>query len=74
MVVFFCEIAVFSSPDEIELIAEKAEKIDPVEVQVYTVSRLPSEPFSKPVDDHTLIEAARRINQIMGKKCAKTYI
>jgi wyosine [tRNA(Phe)-imidazoG37] synthetase (radical SAM superfamily) len=63
-----------SSPDEIELIAEKAGQIDPVEVQVYTVSRLPSEPLAEPVDDHALMEATRKINQIMGKKCSKLYI
>ena len=63
-----------SSPDEIELIAEKAGQIDPVEVQVYTVSRLPSDPLAEPVDDHTLMEATRKINQIMGKKSSKLYI
>lgn len=62
-----------SSPDEIKLIAEKACSIDPVEIQIYTISRYPSEPFVEPVDECSLLEATHRINDIMGKKCAKTY-
>lgn len=63
-----------SSPDEVELIAEKARLIDPVEIQVYTVSRYPSEPFVEPVGEPSLREAIRRINDFMGKKCATMYL
>jgi len=62
-----------SSPDEIRLIAEKACSIDPLETQIYTISRYPSEPFVEPVEEYSLLEAANRINDTIGKKCAKIY-
>lgn len=63
-----------SSPEEIKLIAEKARVINPVEIQVYTVSRYPSDAFVTPIDEHSLREVTYAINRIMGKECAKTYI
>ncbi|KON29409.1 hypothetical protein AC482_06520 [miscellaneous Crenarchaeota group-15 archaeon DG-45] len=63
-----------ASADELESIAEAARSIDPVEVQVYTVSRHPLEPFVGPAEEDTLKEAARRINSVIGRKCAKIYI
>jgi len=63
-----------SSFDEIERIAEKARTIDPVEIQVYTVSRYPAEYFVKPIEASALREAAERMNTIIGKQCAKTYV
>lgn len=63
-----------SRPNEIKLIAEKADLIKPVEVQVYTVSRYPLEPFVEPVDVFSLRESTEIMNQILKEKCAKMYI
>lgn len=63
-----------ASEDDIKLIAEEASSIDPVEIQVYTVSRHPLESFGEPVERDVLREAAYKINYIMGRKCATMYI
>ncbi|MCW3992883.1 MAG: hypothetical protein NWE79_09240, partial [Candidatus Bathyarchaeota archaeon] len=63
-----------ASEEEIKLIAEEASSIDPIEIQVYTVSRYPLEPFVEPVEGDILRETAHRINYVTGRKCATTYI
>lgn len=63
-----------SSLDEIRLVAEKARLINPVEIQVYTVKRRPSESFVEPINDYSMREAANLINDIVGKRCAKVYV
>jgi wyosine [tRNA(Phe)-imidazoG37] synthetase (radical SAM superfamily) len=63
-----------SSPEEIRSIAEKARVINPVEMQIYTVSRYPSDAFVTPIDDQSLNEVTSAINRILGKECAKTYV
>jgi wyosine [tRNA(Phe)-imidazoG37] synthetase (radical SAM superfamily) len=60
--------------DEVDYIAEKAGLIDPVEIQIYTVARLPSESFVKAVDDSLLNETTLRINRLIGRECAKSYV
>ena len=63
-----------TSLDEVDHLAEKAGFINPVEIQVYTVARRPSESFVEPVDDSLLRETTRRINHFIGRKCAKMYV
>jgi len=63
-----------SSLDEIRLVAERARLINPVEIQVYTVKRSPSESFVEPIDEYSMREAANLINDIVGKRCAKVYL
>lgn len=63
-----------SGQDEVELIAEKARLIDPIEIQVYTVSRYPSEPFVQPVEESYLQDAVSSLNRSLGRNCAKMYI
>lgn len=62
-----------SSLDEIKLIAEKACLIDPKKIQIYTVSRHPSESFVEPIEAYYLRETTSRINDFIGKKCAFLY-
>lgn len=63
-----------SNLKEIKLITEKACLIDPKKIQIYTVSRHPSEPFVEPIEEHYLRETASRINDFIGKKRAFYYI
>jgi wyosine [tRNA(Phe)-imidazoG37] synthetase (radical SAM superfamily) len=63
-----------SSLDEMRFVAEKARLINPVEIQVYTVKRRPSESFVEPIDEHSMREAANLINNIVEKRCAKVYL
>jgi wyosine [tRNA(Phe)-imidazoG37] synthetase (radical SAM superfamily) len=63
-----------SSQKEIDLITKKAKLIDPNEVQVYTVARRPSKSYVTPVDEETLREITLRINNSMGRNCAKSYV
>ena len=62
-----------SSLDEIRHVAEKACLINPVEVQVYTVARRPSESFVEPIEERSMWQATSLINDLMGKRCAKAY-
>jgi wyosine [tRNA(Phe)-imidazoG37] synthetase (radical SAM superfamily) len=63
-----------TSLDEIDHLTEKVGFINPVEIQVYTVARQPSEAFIEPVDNSLLRETTRRINQFLGRECAKMYV
>jgi wyosine [tRNA(Phe)-imidazoG37] synthetase (radical SAM superfamily) len=60
--------------EELKHLAERIRQIDPLEVQVYTVKRVPSEPYVSPADQDTLEEAASMINSIVGRGCAKVYV
>ncbi|UCH03031.1 MAG: radical SAM protein [Candidatus Bathyarchaeota archaeon] len=60
--------------EEIKLIAEKACLIDPKEIQIYTVSRHPSESFVEPIKAYYLRETASRINNLIDKKRAFLYL
>jgi wyosine [tRNA(Phe)-imidazoG37] synthetase (radical SAM superfamily) len=61
------------SADEIRLIADKVRLIDPKEVQIYTVERQPAESHVKGVQTSLLQEATERINDFVGKECARIY-
>jgi wyosine [tRNA(Phe)-imidazoG37] synthetase (radical SAM superfamily) len=63
-----------SDQDEMNRIIEKASLIDPVEIQIYTVSRYPSETCIEPVEENFLRNVTEKINYSMGKKCARTYL
>lgn len=63
-----------SLPEETRFVAERARLINPVEIQVYTVKRRPTEYFVEPIDEHSMREAANLINDIVEKRCAKVYL
>ena len=60
--------------EEAKLLAEKVKMIDPLEVQVYTVRRLPSESFVSPVHQSVLEEVADVINSYVDRSCARVYL
>lgn len=62
-----------SGKDEIRLIADMARLVDPVEIQIYTVERQPSESYVEPIETTMLQEATDRINDFIGKECARMY-
>lgn len=58
---------------ELESLIEKLCFINPVEIQIYTLARLPAEPFVIPVRFEILQKIAATINQRIGRPCAKAY-
>jgi len=67
-----------ASLEEIKLIAKKECLIDPKAIQIYTVSRRPSESFVEPIEAYYLRNTVNRINDFsaraLGKKCAFLYL
>lgn len=52
---------------------EKIAYINPLEVQVYTLARIPAESFVIPVEFGKIKRLASTINQKMGRVCARAY-
>ncbi len=48
-------------------------QVDPLEIQIYTVDRYPSEPYVTPVGIDELHRIASMIDVKIGRKCAKVY-
>jgi wyosine [tRNA(Phe)-imidazoG37] synthetase (radical SAM superfamily) len=60
--------------EEIREIAEKALYINPNEMQIYSVSRYPSEPWVNPVHTVFLKSIAKKIIGLTRKKFVKIYV
>jgi wyosine [tRNA(Phe)-imidazoG37] synthetase (radical SAM superfamily) len=58
---------------EVSSISKKILKIDPLEVQIYTISRYPSKHYVTSANYETLRKTARKIDNAVGKDCTTIY-
>ncbi|MFQ5712018.1 MAG: radical SAM protein [Candidatus Geothermarchaeales archaeon] len=62
-----------SDPGTLDSLIEGIRRIDPLETQIYTIARYPSEPYAVPVGIDELHRVASLINEKMGRECARVY-